>query len=77
MSQGIPWPALHDRLLADLDYRDAAIDERENAARREFDQALARCASQRETIMQEKTVLEQARKLYSRFTEAQENRLAA
>jgi hypothetical protein len=77
MSQEIPWPALHERVLADLDHRNATIDERENAARREFDQALARCASQREVIMQEKTVLEQARKLYSRFTEAKDDRLAA
>jgi hypothetical protein len=43
----------------------------------QFDQALARCASQREAIVQEKTVLEQARKLYSRLIEAKDERLAA
>jgi hypothetical protein len=59
--------ALHERLLSDLDRRDASIGEQENEARRALEQALARCASERSAIAQEKAVLVQAQQLYRRF----------
>jgi hypothetical protein len=61
---------LNERVLTELDRRDAAVGERENEARLALEQALARCASERAAIAQEKTVLVQAQQLYLRFLEA-------
>jgi hypothetical protein len=61
---------LHGRVLADLERRGTAIQERENEARRVLEQVLAQCAAERATIAQEKLVLAQAAELYSRFAGA-------
>lgn len=58
---------LHERVLADLERRGAAIQERENEARQALEQILAQCAAQRTSIAQEKSVLAQAAGLYRRF----------
>jgi hypothetical protein len=61
---------LHTRVLADLERRGAAIEERENEARRALEQALVQCAAERASITQEKSVLAQAAELYRRFAGA-------
>ncbi len=61
---------LHERVLADLARRGAAIQERENEARRALEQALAQCAAERASITQDKLVLVQAAELYRRFAGA-------
>ncbi len=61
---------LHKRVLADLERRGAAVQERENEARRALEQALAQCAAERASITQEKSVLAQAAELYRRFAGA-------
>ena len=61
---------LHERVLADLAQRGAAIQERENEARRALEQTLAQCAAERASITQEKSVLVQAAELYRRFAGA-------
>ena len=60
---------LHQRVLADLDRREAAIVEQEAEARKVLEQALARCAAERTSIDQDKAVLVQAAKLYRRLSE--------
>jgi hypothetical protein len=61
---------LHGRVLADLERRGTAIQERENEARRVLEQVLAQCAAERAAITHEKLVLAQAAELYSRFAGA-------
>ena len=61
---------LHERVFADLERRGAAIQERENEARRALEHALAECAAERASITQEKSVLVQAAELYRRFAGA-------
>jgi hypothetical protein len=58
---------LHERIFTDLEQRGATIQEHENEARRALEQILARCAADRATIEQEKTLLSQAQELYVRF----------
>lgn len=58
---------LHERVLADLERRGVAIQERENEARRTLEQVLSQCAVERTSIAQEKSVLAQAAELYRRF----------
>jgi hypothetical protein len=53
--------------MADLARRGAAIQEREDEARRALEQVLAQCAAERASITQEKLVLAQAAELYRRF----------
>jgi len=60
---------LHERVLADLERRGVAIQERENEARRALEQILAQCAVERTSIAQEKSVLAQAAELYRRFAD--------
>jgi hypothetical protein len=57
----------HERVLAELDRRETAVEEQETEARRLLEEALARCASERALIAQERTVLEQAEQVYRRF----------
>ena len=61
---------LHERVLAELERRGAAVQERENEARRALEQILAQCAAERTSIAQEKSVLTQAAELYRRFADA-------
>jgi hypothetical protein len=61
---------LHSRVLVDLERRGAAIQERENEARRVLEEILAECAAERTSIAQEKSLLAQAAELYRRFTGA-------
>jgi len=63
---------LHKRVLADLERRGVAIQERENEARYALEQVLAQCAAERTSIAQEKSVLAQAAELYHRFAGASE-----
>jgi hypothetical protein len=63
---------LHQRVLADLDQREAAVLEQEAEARRMLEQALANCAAKHTSIEQERVVLVQAEKLYRRFIETSE-----
>jgi hypothetical protein len=58
---------LHERIFTDLEQRGSTIQEHENEARRALEQILARCAADRATIEQEKTLLSQAQELYVRF----------
>ena len=60
---------LHERLLAELERRGVAIQERENEARHALEQILAQCAAERTSIAQEKSVLAQAGELYRRFAD--------
>ena len=57
----------HERVLNDLEQRDAAVREKEGEARRLLEQALAQCAAERAAIARERIVLEQAEQLYRRF----------
>ena len=67
LSQSHSTLELHQRVLADLDQREAAVVEKEAEARRVLEQALAHCAAERTSIEQDRAVLEQAEKLYRRF----------
>jgi hypothetical protein len=67
LSQSHSTLELHQRVLADLDQREAAVMEQEAEARRVLEQALAHCAAERTSIEQDRAVLEQAAKLYRRF----------
>ena len=58
---------LHERVVAELDRRLTAVEEQEAEARQLLEEALARCASERAVIAQERTVLEQAEQVYRRF----------
>jgi hypothetical protein len=69
MSQAHSTLELHQRVLADLDQREAAVVEHEAEARSVLEQALANCAAKRTSIEQERVVLVQAEKLYRRFIE--------
>ena len=69
MNLSNPALELHERVLADLDRRGAAVVEQEAEARRVLEQALARCAAARTNIDQDRAVLEQAGKLYRQFIE--------
>jgi hypothetical protein len=67
LSQSHSTLELHQRVLADLDQREAVVVEQEAKARRVLEQALAHCAAERTSIEQDRAVLEQAEKLYRRF----------
>ena len=60
---------LHDRILSDLDRRDAAIAEQEAEARRVLEQALAQCSAERASIDQDRVLLTQVKQLYCRFVQ--------
>jgi hypothetical protein len=58
---------LHERVLADLEQRKAAVLEQEAEARRVLEQTLAHCAAKCTSIEQDRAVLVQAENLYRRF----------
>ena len=56
LSQSHSTLELHQRVLADLDQREAAVVEKEAEARRVLEQALAHCAAERTSIEQDRAV---------------------
>ena len=59
-----------ERALADLGRSEAAIQERENDARRALELTLAECAAERAAIAQERSALSLTGELYRRFLAA-------
>jgi hypothetical protein len=76
LSQSHSTLELHKRVLADLDQREAAVVQQVAEARRVLEQTLAQCAAERTSIEQERAVLVQAEKLYSRFLETNGGRVS-